>query len=708
MQKYGLVEVEPAHMAAGGRSSHMSSLITADIPDAGFLPPLLFDHEDLLNNLNDAKVLDQGYLINKINYLHFVEKRVIVRLRHLRHSASILAHAYPEPCSGQEIRCTWEEKTVSGIQLKDYALSHLLVEDGGSVVVIPVDRYSLKKGHFVVTLPHEGYSVGARRTRRYASEGIAVEVNQHGCVAQGNLSDFSPEGFKSSVKPFLSPSLHWLNADEPVTVHLKDPERIYFSGECRCIRWSGDNLERQVVLAPAQHTVKRFSSSQSRNPRQQLTPPPVVSFVHPFLQKRVQLTVSDISTAGFCVYERPDESILLHGMVISSVRLEFSRTAVVNCTAQVVYRIEEPEKGTRCGFAILDMETEDYSLLSHILSNALDPHCHVSAHVDLDALWEFFFQSGFIYPSKYRLVQLDRDGFKRTYQKLYQENPEIAKHFTYQENGKIHGHISMVRAFERAWMIHHHASVAVHSRRAGFMVLKQLMHDLNDMHRLPSSKMDYVLCYYRPENKFPAKVFGGFAEELKDVRGCSVDRFCYLPYTRLSICPKLPEEWSLRESSPVDIWELSRFYADQSGGLLLKAMNLRPGESCPETLEENFRSAGFTRSSISYSLLFHDRLMAVLLVNQSDLGFNLSELLNCIQIFVTDSDGLPWNVLSSAISNLLGVYRTKRVPILFFPSDYMKTQEVPFEKEYGAWVLNVAYGGSYMDYMKRKFRIRNS
>jgi len=397
MQTYGLARVEPGHMAAGReRSSQMASLITPAVPETDSLPPLLFDHEELLHNLDNAKALDRSYLINKINYLHFTGKRIFIRLRHLRHCASILVRVCPEPCSGQEMTCTWEKDSVSDIHTKDYALTHLLVEDGGSVVVIPVDQYKINKGQVVVTLPPKGYLVGERRTRRYAIEGVTVEVNQHGCVAQGNLSDFSPLGFRGRVKSVLSPSLHWLNTDEPVAVHLKDRERIYFSGDCRCIRFRGDNLERDVVLTPTHHTVKRFRSSQTRNPRQQLTPPPMVTFVHPFLHKRVQLTVSDVSTSGFCVYEHPDESVLLHGMVIPGVRLEFARTAAVNCTAQVIYRSEEAQNAIRCGFAILDMETEDYSLLSHILSNALDPHCHVSAHVDLDALWEFFFQSGFI------------------------------------------------------------------------------------------------------------------------------------------------------------------------------------------------------------------------------------------------------------------------------------------------------------------------
>ncbi|MBW1912508.1 MAG: pilus assembly protein PilZ, partial [Deltaproteobacteria bacterium] len=93
----------------------------------------------------------------------------------------------------------------------------------------------------------------------------------------------------------------------------------------------------------------------------------------------------------------------------------------------------------------------------------------------------------------------------------------------------------MVRAYQKAWLLQHHAARAMDSKRTGFIVLKQIMHYLNDMYRLPSAKMDYVMCYFQPANKFPDRVFGGFARSLKNPRGCSMDLFAYLPYTGLSL-----------------------------------------------------------------------------------------------------------------------------------------------------------------------------
>jgi hypothetical protein len=222
---------------------------------------------------------------------------------------------------------------------------------------------------------------------------------------------------------------------------------------------------------------------------------------------------------------------------------------------------------------------------------------------------------------------------------------------------------------------------------------------------LPSAKMDYVMCYFRPENKFPNLIFGGFAKSLKNIRACSVDLFTYLPYTSLSLGTELPKGWSLRESSTQELWELELFYIHYSGGLLLKALGLDQRDSGDESLEEVYSRLGFLRKWRAYSLTYRGELNAVLIVNQSDPGINLSELLNAIKILVTNPEDLPWNVLSTAVAQLTAGYDMQKVPILFYPFDYVQAKELPYEKQYKLWILNVRYGQEYLEYMQRRFKI---
>jgi hypothetical protein len=417
------------------------------------------------------------------------------------------------------------------------------------------------------------------------------------------------------------------------------------------------------------------------------------------------MEVYNISTSGFSVCESADEGVLMQGMIIPELTIDFAGVNEMKCMAQVIHRSEENKKNIRCGFVILDMDISSYSRLTHILSKALDGHAYISDEVDMDALWEFFFDSSFIYPMKYRLIQPHKERLKETYRRVYQERPEIARHLTYQRNGRIYGHISMVRAYERTWMIHHYAAKAIDNRRAGFILLKRLMHYLNEMYCLPSAKMDYVMCYFRPQNKFPDRIFGGFARALNNPQGCSMDLFKYVPYSSLSLSKDLPKGWLLKPSSAQDLWEMNRFYSHYSNGLLLDALGLGPEHSGNESLEEVYSRLGFLRRLKVYSLSYRGRLNAVLFVDQSDMGFNLSELLNSIKIMVINPEGLPWNILSIAIGQLTSAYHMGRVPILLYPFHYAEASDVPYQRQYQVWVLNVRFGDDYLHYMQQKFKM---
>jgi hypothetical protein len=128
--------------------------------------------------------------------------------------------------------------------------------------------------------------------------------------------------------------------------------------------------------------------------------------------------------------------------------------------------------------------------------------------------------------------------------------------------------------------------------------------------------------------------------------------------------------------------------------------------SIEDSLEEEFRQAGFVRNWRAYSLTHAGQLKAVLIVNRSDMGINLSELLNCIKVLVTDSKGLPWEILSAAINQLTGIYEAEKVPILVYPSEYLEGRNAPREtKKYYLWIYDVRLIGKLMEFVQQKFRI---
>ena len=287
---------------------------------------------------------------------------------------------------------------------------------------------------------------------------------------------------------------------------------------------------------------------------------------------------------------------------------------------------------------------------------------------------------------------------KKIYEMLYNHNPGIARHFIHQEKGSILGHISMIRCYEKSWLIHHHAASKKESIKAGIMVLKQVSCYANDLHHLQSAHLKYLFSYFRPDNKFPNRVFGGFAKELNDPRGMSLDKFAYFHYRQIKVNQRLRHEtWTLMEIRPEDLSELKSFYNHVSGGLMIDAFDLQPEAEPPDGLAKEYQRLGFKKEKRLYSLLEEGELKAIILANITDIGLNMTNLTNCATMIVID-DSIPRNFIDSALSQVAGEYEHLEMPVLMYPVSYAESVSIAYEKIYTLCILNLEYLDQYFKF----------
>lgn len=652
-----------------------------------------FVHHELLLDLDSASVIKRKDLVNRLNRLHFTGTPLYLYVQHTKYRDEFLIPVNPAPCDGNKIQCRLPLD--QGRLLDSFTIKNLFIPAGHHLLVVPAKCQLLQENSVLLELPEENYLVNRRRNQRYTCQDLTAVLCQNAFQAFGELVDFSPRGLRVRLARKSVSSMRWFNPDLPVLLHLLQSKHTIFSAMCPCIR-----LDRRsggpchIVLEPGNKHTRQFSKKIVRNPRQRLSPTLFVSFKHPFHHKKVRREIHDITTSGFSILEDINESVLLPGLILKDLSIIYAGVFELKCRiTQVVYRVLLNDKTVRCGIAILDMTIDTYTKLANILSNAIDPHTQISCDVDMDDLWDFFFESGFIYPQKYQAIQKDKTEFKKTYKKLYENNPEIARHFTYQKNGRIYGHISLVRAYEKTWMFHHLLATSMDGRRTGPTVMKQITHFTLDMHRLPSANMDYMMCYYQPTNRFSNYIFGGFANRLDNRQICSQDRFSYFEVKKGHHASTVPDGWSITHLSPSVLFELKQFYEHTSGGLLMEVLDF-DGKSTVEALYEN---CGFTRRKVSYALMQGDRLKAVLLVNQTDLGFNLSSLLNCVKVIICDSEALSFKVLRAAIESIISAFSNTNIPILLYPTHYLSEHppQCP-SKEYTMWIIDARHVGDFM------------
>ena len=117
---------------------------------------------------------------------------------------------------------------------------------------------------------------------------------------------------------------------------------------------------------------------------------------------------------------------------------------------------------------------------------------------------------------------------------------------------------------------------------------------------------------------------------------------------------------------------------------------------------------GLTRKRQLYSLYEKDDIKAILVANISDIGLNLSDLTNCIQIFIIDTNSDCNEILDKAFSQLSCLYEKKEIPVLLYPSNYAKEKSIPYEKIYELTVLDLENISPYLQFIYSLTKRSNS
>jgi len=679
-----------------------NDLLKSQPGEEKLLTPLIFMHRDIVDAIATADKIDSTKLINILNYLHFKGESLHLLVNHGRYPEGVLAQVISEPCLGGKFICRLAEG-YAGYKLEQYKFLYLVAFHEQSVILVPAGEIEVANGCVSITIPDISFVISQRRFPRFSCNGVSAELWQNGFQATGELIDFGPHAFRIRVQAAPPSSFHWFNSDVPASVNLYEGADVFYSGLCKTMSLNPRGNYREIVLLPMVDHIQRFSPKSLRNPRLHSTPSFYAVFEHPFTKKQIKREIFDISTAGFSILDEQTEAILIPGMIIPRLSINYADLANISCKAQVIYQRVEDDH-VHFGIAILDMNLKNLNLFHQLITNIPGVPQGMINDVDLDQLWELFFESNFIYPEKYGHLHSFRKSFQETYKKLYGGTSEVAKHFIYQKNGRIFSHISLIRAYERTWMGHHHAARPEEGRHTGLIVLKMLLGYLFDMHRFPSASLDYYICYYQPGNRFTERIYSGFAREINNRGLCSTDLFTYLSYERGTKNSPLPDDWSICECSHADYFEFKRFYRHDSGGLLLDVLSLDdPGSE--KSLEKIYSSEGFTRSYKAFSLQHEGELKAVLIKEESDVAMNLSDLLNGFKIFIMDKE-LPPQIVFSAVESLTENYKTNLLPLMFYPAEYANNGGIPSKKHYILWIFDAQIGSEFVGYLSRKYRMK--
>jgi hypothetical protein len=641
-------------------------------------------------------------LVDALNYSNFLKQSINVTLKHMKSGRALSLTALPQPCMDEELTCFWTKPVPADVGTA-YRFHSLLLDRGESLLVVETVDVEFTDTGIKCRLPEHCRAIHARQVRRYVPDGIRASLSWDGSILEAFLNDFSTRAFRVTTDKELSRALESACCHRGVSLTLFDGNDTCYSGECAIVRRTDSGKETELVLAPmVGDSLYPGDSNSPEEPGYLLTPTPDVVFEHPVIRKRIVLTLKRISHSWFTVEEYNHRSVLFAGLVIPRAVIEIVPGSSIACKAQVMSGDTLENGGASIiewRIAVLSMTEEHQARLFGLLQKLVDQKSYGGGKVDPGDLISFFFDTGFVYPKKYAALQAHKEEFIETYRKLYLEAPSIAKHFFHIDKGAILGHLSMIRFYESTWMLHHHAALG--QRSAGIAVLNQAKDYINDYRQLCSIHMDYLLCYFRPNNRFPSKVFGGFARALNNRSHCSVDPLAYYNFRFAAYQPvDRDNSWVFLNSSADDIEKLRVFYeSSESGGLMLRALDVTAEMVDVHSLDDEYAKLGLKRERFLYSLKKDSQLKAVVAGVVADMGLNMSNLTNCMHVFVLDPEGLPIKLLWSHLSSLAPRYTLDEIPVLLHPLTYSENQPIPYDKVYDLWAFDCRYASRYYDYM---------
>ena len=643
-------------------------------------------------------------LINKLNYVHFNDGTILVKLKHKKYDSELALEAKPQPCLKNILECKWIASSGLDQKLRSYEVQCIMISDGLKLINLKPKVLKLDSQSLVMELPDFCFELSDRKVRRHLCSSIQIELIQNGAVFYGELVDFSSQSFKVEISIEPPQTFQWVQPESTVHVNFKENNRILFSGEVTIIRHTEEQQKRYYILKPVRNRLNRFKEKEFRSLRYILNPSPSIVFSHPLTKKITTLPVVDISGSGFSVEENEENSVLFPGLILQDIEIEIANNCSIKCLSQVVHTEATNgirEKGIKSGLAILDMDIQDQMKLAGILQRSNNKNTYVCNRVNLDSLWKFFFDAGFIYPEKYTEFHDNKQKFMQTYEKLYIEHPRIARHFIYQDKGIIYGHISMLRLFTKTWLFHHHASTLSIFNGPGIAVLNQIAQYVNDYYLQYSTHMAYVVSYYRSNNRFPNRIFGGFAKELDDNNGCSVYPMTYLSFNKIKKEFELPSSIRIEPTKLEDLMELKHSIGEKYSKLMFSALDFDQNFYNNHELSLEYEDIGFKREKHIFSIKVYGKLKAIFLVLVSDLGINLSGLTNSIHAFIIDNQDFSKKPFYLVLYKLQKYYKDNGIRVLVHPTDYAVENDVPHKKIYNFWVINSLYTDDFIRYIKK-------
>ncbi len=264
------------------------------------------------------------------------------------------------------------------------------------------------------------------------------------------------------------------------------------------------------------------------------------------------------------------------------------------------------------------------------------PGLRVAHDVTFDDIWTVLMDSGFLYPEKLARLEPVLPCIKQTMRKLLKANGNLMATAVMRNEQTLEAHMNILRWCEQTWIVQHLAALPMSARRLcasaqltmGFTQYGQLRPDI------VWNKM-----YFRPNNLWPARVFGGYAKRVTDPTTSDLRTFHYLVASTAGDSPQSLKPHTgieVRQGGQEDKVMIEDWFTSRGRTVEVQANQLQASCNGLEKLSREYEQAGLLRRRESIIAERNGHVTGFALLEIASLGMNFSELTNSFTVHLMD------------------------------------------------------------------------
>ena len=423
-----------------------------------------------------------------------------------------------------------------------------------------------------------------------------------------------------------------------------------------------------------------------------------IEFDHPFVKTKVSAYVSDLSNSGLSIMLEPGNHVLVQGLVINKATLQLPlrpRVSVSLKIKRITQTVKDQKLKTRVSIEFLDITPALDKELTACVQHSVSDNLSYARGEDYNDIWEFYFDTGFIYENKRRQIQGYSEKIRETNKKLIFSETPLLKKVVYRTDGKIIANGTAIKAFDNTLLLQHLQSLKSHSGEAAKNIIRGMTTFFLDLQANRQVGNHFVCTYYRPNNMFPSLVFGDTADLIGDEEKCWKEEYLFCLQTHPNLEFNEIPGITCREANATDKARFEELIIRSGDIRLLRLESLTREKITNLDITKQYNELGLYR----YRKLFvaenlQDGSLCYAICSYASPGMNLSELTNSVKFIFNTENHNKQKLLINQITKLISESYEKTEmsdPVFLVKPNQAIPEGFKNEKSYILWALDLSY-----------------